>query len=247
HGAERGGGRLDVEPGRPRRQEAQIGGVGDQAHRGVVGAGGIEHREREADGCQALENGGEPRQAVALQRLDHDLMDDLGAGAALAPARQRALRIEIERDHLLTAGRGRHRERCRQRGFAGAAFLREKRDAAHQATRLFNAELLPSSVSLLYCGAMPAVRCPLGISMSTASVETDLPRSSLIWTLSGSNGTWRPITARISSRNTASRSGSVRALRSCASRICRRSRATGAEPPRNRLKSFMLPSVQTAW
>ena len=42
--------------------------------------------------------------------------------------------------------------------------------------------------------------------MSTASVDTDFPRSILICTLSGSNETCRPITASISSRRTLSRS-----------------------------------------
>ena len=59
----------------------------------------------------------------------------------------------------------------------------------------------------LYGGTTPDIRSRFGISMSTASVDTDLPRSILICTLSGSNETCRPITAMISSRRTPSKSG----------------------------------------
>src|SRR5262249_43284582 len=96
----------------------------------------------------------------------------------------------------------------------------------------------------------PALRrrsMSLGTSISTSSVETSSPRSRRTTTLVGSSVTCFETTARISSRSTPSRSGCPRNPRSWASRICRRSRATGAEPllPRSNLSRPMLmqPSV----
>jgi acyl-CoA synthetase (AMP-forming)/AMP-acid ligase II len=78
--------------------------------------------------------------------------------------------------------------------------------------------------------ALAKVRsAPTGNSISTSSVETCFPRSIRTMTLSGSSTTWRETTARISSRSCINRSGwPRRPPRSCASRICSRSRAIGA-------------------
>src|SRR5258708_5815040 len=85
----------------------------------------------------------------------------------------------------------------------------------------------------------------LGTSISTSSVDTVLPLSILTMTFSGSSTTCRDTTVRISDRSSASRSGWPRKPRSCASRICNRSRATGAEAvrlPKSRRRSIMPPS-----
>ena len=66
-----------------------------------------------------------------------------------------------------------------------------------------------------------------GTSMSTSSVDTLLPRSIRTMTFSGSSATCFETTARISSRRRPNRSGCPRNPRSCARRICSRSRATG--------------------
>src|SRR5258708_8460098 len=64
----------------------------------------------------------------------------------------------------------------------------------------------------------------LGTSMSTSSVDTVLPLSILTMTLSGSSTTCRDTTGTIPDGSTANRSGWPRKPRSCASRICNRSR-----------------------
>jgi hypothetical protein len=126
--------------------------------------------------------------------------------------------------------------------------LREKCNGAHQITHWFVVDKLLSSptsnVSQLGRMATSDCRQPFGISMSTASVDADLQRLSLIRTFSGSNEICRPTSARISSRRTPSKSGWLHSTRSCASSIFRRSRAIGAEPRRKKWNRLMLPSVQ---
>src|SRR6516225_3631276 len=86
-----------------------------------------------------------------------------------------------------------------------------------------------ATVRPVYMRAAAAIRVSLGIWIPTARIESSARRSTRIWTLSGSIVTWRPTTARISSRSTAMRSVWLTKLRSYSSRICSRSRATGAE------------------
>src|SRR6516162_212646 len=250
HSAKSFCGCFHVQASRTRWQKAKVRDLADESKGSGVGDGRVEDNQSEFGGGQSVENGPQMGQPFALQRFDNDLVAGIGRFSALAPLRQRLLWIEIERDHPFAGAcgyLGEGRGKCR---FSGTAFLREKSDAAHQATFCSAAVAASfrnsSAAERPDWESMPELPCEFGISMSTASVDTDLPRSTLICTLSGSNDRWRPISARISSRRTSSRSGCLQVLRSCASRICRRSRAMGAEPRRNNLKSFMLPSVQTA-
>ena len=130
-GAERPGRRVDIEAGRTRRQQAPIRGLGDEADSGAVGAGGIEDREGKANAGEPLKNGGKPRQAIGFERLDHHRVRGIRSLAALGPARERALEVEIERDHLFAGTRRRHRERRCKCGFSRSAFLGKECDRVH--------------------------------------------------------------------------------------------------------------------
>src|SRR6516162_6580297 len=94
----------------------------------------VEDNQGEFGGGQSVEYGPQMGQPFALQRFDNDLVAGIGRFSALAPLRQRLLWIEIERDHPFAGAcgyLGEGRGKCR---FSGTAFLREKSDAAHQAT-----------------------------------------------------------------------------------------------------------------
>ena len=72
-GAERAGRRLDVQVGRARRQETDIGGFRDDAHGFAVGAGRIEDGKREARIGDPLQNCLQPRQSRGFELLDQNL------------------------------------------------------------------------------------------------------------------------------------------------------------------------------
>ena len=99
----------------------------------------------------------------------------------------------------------------------------------------------------IHLRAAAVARGLLGISISTSRIDTLARRSTLILTLSSSIVTCRATTAKISARSTETRSVWLTILRSYSSRICNRSRATGAElTGRRKRNSFMPLSVQTA-
>src|SRR6516165_11606384 len=62
-------------------------------------------------------------------------MRRVGGAAALTPARQGSLRIEVERDHPFARARRRNSERGCERGFSRSAFLSDECNRAHRESR----------------------------------------------------------------------------------------------------------------
>ena len=97
---------------------------------------------------------------------------------------------------------------------SGSEFL-----ASHFYARTRPSKNSSATVRPVYMRAAAVIRVSLGIWIPTARIESSAPRSTRIWTLSGSTVTCRPTTARISSRSTAMRSVWPTRLRSYSSRM----------------------------